>query len=124
MKNTQIAISFSEKKILGLAKEVIYLTLKLPNKRLSHLCTTIFNDKEFTTSQERPFYFQSAVINIKSFLLLSKILFLCNFHTCCSSNFQRTYPSLLHMAAFIDLKISFSPWNFLLSKLNILLFKN
>lgn len=97
MTNTQITVTFLEKQILGLAGEFTYLTVS--NKISSHLCTTIFNDRKFTTSQGRSFYFQSDVI--KSFLLVKKILFLHNFHPCCPLNFQRNFPSLLHMTGFI-----------------------
>lgn len=74
MTDMQTVIIFLEKWILGLVGKVFYLTQKLCNKMSSHLCTIIFSDEEFTTPQGRPFYFQSTVVNIQSFLLLEKII--------------------------------------------------
>ena len=47
MTNIQMAIAFLGEQILGLAGDVIQLAHRLPNKRLSHLFTTIFSDQEF-----------------------------------------------------------------------------
>lgn len=122
MTKTQIVITFLEKWILGMAGEIIFLAYKLPNKRSSHLCTTTFNDEKFTTSQGRPFYFQSAVINSNSFLFIAKIFFSAASIIAApqfSKNFRLpfTYGGLYISQEF------FLSWIFSL-KLNISLFKN
>jgi len=96
-----MVITFLGEQTLGLAGEVIHLSHSLSNKRPSHLFTTIFGEEEFTTFHRRAFYFQSAIINTKSFPLLAKLFFSIT-STVANLKFSKNFPfSLAYDSLYI-----------------------
>lgn len=67
MTNTHRVLTFLGEQTPGLAGEITHLNHSFPNKRPSHVFTTVFSEEEFITFHRRSFYIQSAVINTMTY---------------------------------------------------------
>lgn len=67
MTNTHMVLTFLGEQTPGLAVEIIHLNHIFPNKRPSHVFTTIFSEEEFITFHRRSFNIQSAAINTMTY---------------------------------------------------------